>query len=352
MRTMFSGSAGACLFRGGAETVLFSESNAMLTSEHIAWAYRLFLDREVENPQLLDAHLQSCPNTQALRARFMLSHEFKEHAPLRRSGPSRMVLYETPFGFRIFLNLAEFTVCGGILNDCYEPYETDFICRTVKAGQVAVDIGANIGYFTLLLAHLVGPEGFVYAFEPRADFCNSVRRSVAENDFDKRCAVYGCALGDFEGVADFRMVPRQDLDPSDPTYHASCYLALHESTEDRQAHCSVEVKILDRIIAESFDQRVAFIKIDAEGAEHLIFRGAQNLLRRDKPIILSEVFGPQLQQVSQIDAAGYVQSILDLGYKCYLLEGGALTEIADVTRFFTSDAFQASPIRNMVFKPA
>jgi hypothetical protein len=152
-------------------------------------------------------------------------------------------------------------------------------------------------------------------------------------------------------VADFRLVPRAGLDPSDPVYHTTSYLAFNEAAEDQQALCKVEVKVLDHLIADSLDRRVAFIKIDAEGAEHLIFRGAQNLLRRDKPIILSEVFGPQLVQVSGVGPLEYVQSILALGYKCYLLDGGDLTEVPDVTRFLKSAAFQANPIRNMVFKP-
>jgi FkbM family methyltransferase len=254
-------------------------------------------------------------------------------------------------GFRMCLNLADFVVSGAVLNDGYEPHETDFIRRTVRPGQVVLDIGANIGYFTLLMAHLVGAAGYVYAFEPREDLCGFVKRSIAENHYEDRCAIFTCALGDFEGVCNFRMAGKSGLDPSDPNYHSSCYLAMNEAGGDKHEFCDVEVKILDCLLSDSFDKRVAFIKIDAEGAEHMIFRGARNLLKRDKPIILSEVFEPLLRDVSKADAVTYVKSVTAFGYECYVFENGALTPMGSVERFFKSEASRVKPV-NVVFNPA
>jgi FkbM family methyltransferase len=323
----------------------------MLTRDHVHWAYRLLLDREPENAGVLRFHMQNHGTTQSLRQEFMRSAEYQAHNPMLEFA-DKVIIYETPLGFRMALNLGDGAVSGVILLDSYEPDETEFIRRYCLPGQAAFDIGANIGYYTLLMATLVGSEGHVHAFEPREDFCALVSKSLAENDYRSRCSVHACALADYEGVAKFRVQRKANLDRSDPNYYSTCYLAQHESDEAENAFIPVRVDILDKTFTDSSGKRVALIKIDAEGAEYLVFRGAQNLLRRDKPIILSEIFDAQLRNVSRVDTLTYVNFLGSLGYKCYRLEEkGNLAEISHPVRFFNSAEFRKRPVWNMVFKP-
>jgi len=324
----------------------------MLTADHVQWAYRLFLDREPESKQVIKEMLKHHGSTRDLRYAFTRSPEFRFRHPFLEFS-HKEIIYQTSHGFRQVLNLGDSAVAGMILNEAYEPRETNFIRKACKPGDVALDIGANIGYYTLLMAQLVGPTGFVYAFEPREDFCNYVHRSVSENQFDERCSVHCCALADNEGTVKFRIHPKRDLDPSDPNYYSTCYLADSESDKDKDAFIQVKVEILDKILAAAPQRRVSLIKIDVEGAEHLVFRGAEKLLRRDKPVILSEIFGPQLENVSKVNTLTYVRFLEALGYRCHTIgDDGTPSLIPDVKAFFLSKEFLKSPVVNVVFQQA
>jgi FkbM family methyltransferase len=323
----------------------------MLTADHVQWAYRLFLDREPESKQVIKDMLKHHASTKDLRYTFTRSPEFRFHHPFLEFS-HKEIIYQTRHGFRQVLNLADSAVAGMILNEAYEPRETNFICKACTPGATVLDIGANIGYYTLLMAQLVGPNGYVYAFEPREDFCDFVRRSVTENEFDQRCAVHCCALADYEGAVQFRIHPRTDLASSDPNYYSTCYLASSESDKNKDAFIQVKVQILDKFLEAEPQRRVDLIKIDVEGAEHLVFRGAEKLLRRDKPVILSEIFGPQLENVSKVDTLTYVRFLEALGYRCHTIDAdGNVTLIPDTKAYFLSKEFLQSPVVNVVFKP-
>lgn len=323
----------------------------MLTADHVQWAYRLFLDREPESKQVVKDMLKHHATTRDLRYTFTRSPEFRFRHPFLEFS-DKEIIYQTRYGFRQVLNLADSAVAGMILNEAYEPRETNFICKACKPGNTVLDIGANIGYYTLLMAQLVGPTGFVYAFEPREDFCVFARRSVAENEFEKRCSVHCCALADYEGSVKFRIHPNKDLDTSDPNYYSTCYLANNESDKNKDAFIQVNVQILDKLLESEPQRRVDLIKIDVEGAEHLVFRGAEKLLRRDKPVILSEIFGPQLENVSKVNTLTYVRFLEALGYRCHTIgDDGSLTVIPDTKAHFLSQEFLKSPVVNVVFKP-
>jgi FkbM family methyltransferase len=323
-----------------------------LKADHVRYAYRLFLDREPENPHTIVDFLKRCATTQQLREAFTGSLEFRGRNP-SLAFDKKTVIYETAHGFRQVLNLGQYAVGGMIVNEAYEPQETRFVCATVKPNEVALDIGANIGYYSLLMAKLVGPAGFVYAFEPHDGLCWYLRRSLTENQFDARCSVHCCALGDREGTVQFRVRPKRGLDPTDLQYYSNFYIAQGDSDEDGRAFIQVEIKTLDSILSADRQRRVAFIKIDVEGAEYLVFQGARQMLQRDRPVILSEIHGPQLQNVSKVEVLEYVKFLKGFGYRCHTIcDNGTTTEMSEPGRWFSSAEFLKSPIVNVAFKPA
>jgi hypothetical protein len=87
-------------------------------------------------------------------------------------------------------------------------------------------------------------------------------------------------------------------------------------------HVSVEVETL-RLDDYRFDRPIRFVKLDIEGAEPLLVRGARELLARDRPLILSEVHAEQLRRVSSSSPQVFVAEVVALGYECRLLEAGA-----------------------------
>ena len=101
----------------------------------------------------------------------------------------RMQLDGTDYGLGVHLSVSEH----------WEKPEMDFALRHVREGDTVIDVGANIGYHTLLLARKVGAAGHVYAFEPDASNCDILRNNVAANGYGN-CTVVNKAVSDADGT--------------------------------------------------------------------------------------------------------------------------------------------------------
>jgi FkbM family methyltransferase len=204
----------------------------------------------------------------------------------------------------------------GILRGGYESSEVAFVRRTVQPGQTVLDLGANLGYFTILMASLVGPSGRVHAFEPWARNAELLARSVDENRFGDRVTLRSAAVAERSGAGQLVSL---DL----PANSGGAYLdtvaagapSVHHRVDD------VPLVALDDL---DLPGPVSFVKIDIEGAEALALRGAAGLLRRDRPIVLSELAPTQLRRVSGCQPADLLDAMASLGYRCHALERGAL----------------------------
>ena len=173
--------------------------------------------------------------------------------------------------------------------------------------MAAVDIGANLGWFTVHLANLVGLTGRVDAFEPRADLALLLTRSTAENRLSN-VVIHGYALGAEEG--DGQMIwLREDSNPGGTNLVAATI------TDPAVMAQPVQVRTLDSCI----EHRVDFIKIDVEGAEPLVLSGAQRILAKDRPILLVEINVPNLSRTSNISAAEFGSYVEGLGYRLHEL---------------------------------
>lgn len=150
--------------------------------------------------------------------------------------------------------------------------------QVVRPGDVALDIGANIGLHTVLLSQLVGAGGRVYAFEPNAALLPTLRHTVG-----------GLSNTTLHAVALSEQAAESVLFVPDDHTMAS----LADWTEGRlpgKAHkVNCQQRRLDEMIASGSVARPDFIKCDVEGAELMVFRGAGDTLnRRDAPLILFE----------------------------------------------------------------
>lgn len=157
----------------------------------------------------------------------------------------------------------------------YEPEVVRTVQSVVRPGWVAVDIGANIGYFTLLLAKLVGPRGRVITFEPLPENF----RILAEN----------VRLNGYQNVT---------LEPSAVMERPGC-VRLHRPREQfltgtattlagPGASLQVPAVSLDGYL-DGRGERVRFVKIDVEGAEGWVLDGMRRILAEDAPIVLVEL---------------------------------------------------------------
>lgn len=161
--------------------------------------------------------------------------------------------------------------------DVWEADEQAVMRRVLRAGDVAIDIGAHFGEHTVLLADQVGPSGRVYAFEANPERIPALRRTIRALG---NASVYTCALADRAGVGTLFV----------PELH-SC-ASLSDWTEGRSGptrRLVCERRRLDDVVRADELPQPDFMKCDVEGAELLVFSGAVDVLNRpDAPVVLFE----------------------------------------------------------------
>lgn len=182
----------------------------------------------------------------------------------------------------------------------------------VQPGDTVLDIGASWGLFTHRLSVAVGPSGTVHAFEPGTEPLASLRTVAARRG---NVTVHPVALSDHEGEAELAM-PVVSLGPlGTKALHPMATLTPPSHRTAELAGERVAVRRLDDVLAGA--GRVSFIKCDVEGHELATLRGAQELLRRDRPPILIEI--EQRHQDGPMDEV--LDLLRSLGYDGWTLDG-------------------------------
>lgn len=282
--------------------------------EAVVWAYHLLLDRELESEDIIHDKLRAYRTVQALRADLMTSTEFRLKNPgLAYSSTRNVVIKELDDQLRLFVDLSDQAIGLNIVHNRYERSELSFVRSVVRPGQRVLDIGANIGLFTITIAALVGKTGHVYAFEPVPSNADLLRRSIAENRFEQWVTFQQAAVGAASGTAQIVFAKETTNSGGAALWGARDHLDPGHET------CTVDVVALDQ-----YDLRhpVSLIKIDVEGAEPWVFEGAEQLLRTDRPTILSELHADQLRKVAGYTPARYLADMRKRGYQCHLLQDG------------------------------
>jgi FkbM family methyltransferase len=150
-------------------------------------------------------------------------------------------------------------------------------------GDVCVDVGANIGYFTLLASRLVGPDGHVYALEPSPESQVTLAANLELNGA-KNVTALGVAAGDTDGEAEFYEAHPRNRGAS------SLRPASAEGDAVERTARSVEVRRLDSVVSDDHLSRLKLVKIDVEGHELEVMRGLEPLLLRgSRPSIVVEL---------------------------------------------------------------
>jgi FkbM family methyltransferase len=307
-----------------------------LTREHVTWAYRLLLDRDPESEEVIESTLAGARTTAELRHQLMTSTEFRERDPdIAQTNDRTVVIKEIAPGVRLFIDLSDQVIGLNILRGRYEEDEIRFVRRMLKPGDSAIEVGGHIGFFTMQMAAAVGPDGRVYAFEPLEAHAELLERSISENGFGGRIRFQRAAAGAAPGTATLSF-PVETLSSGDAD------LVRGGSTPPaRSPTKEVPVVALDAI---ELRRPVRFIKMDAEGAEPQVLRGASRILTEDKPVILSELQPTELERASGITADQFLAQIAAFGYHAHRIEGGEIG-----TRIGRAPA---EPVRSVVLVPA
>jgi FkbM family methyltransferase len=284
-----------------------------LTREHVVWAYRILLDRDPENDDVIGPKLAGSRDTSELRRHLLTSAEFRDKNPdFAHTNDPTVVIKEIVPGVRLFIDLSDHVIGLNILRGRYEQDEIRFVRRVLKPGDSAIDVGGHIGFFTMQMAALVGPEGRVYAFEPLDTNADLLERSIAENQFGGRVHFQRAAVGEAPGTATLTF-------PIETLNSGGAYL-LPSGGAPLAGNHTQEVPLV-ALDALELRRPVRFIKMDVEGAEPRVLRGAGRILKEDRPVMLSELHPTQLERASGMDADQFLAQITALGYRAHPLRG-------------------------------
>lgn len=222
-----------------------------------------------------------------------------------------------------FKNDAEMSLA---LNDEYDRQVEVAISKFVKKGDVVIDIGANIGIFSLMLSQKTGKTGKVLSYEPSTFHSKTLAKNISINRIEN-ILVFNVALGNKEGSAIHYTTESSGSLVSD-------YSEMGMKLVDQQ---QVEVVRLDTHL-RSIDIRdpIRFIKIDVDGNEKAILEGAKNTIATNKPVIVFELAKPALEAVNQ--SALEILNILEAMRYIFLDNNSKICNSAQInSAFLTGD---------------
>ncbi len=209
----------------------------------------------------------------------------------------------------------------------YEPELQQAVQELVAPGMVAYDVGANIGYISLLLARHVGEKGQVFAFEALPDNVARLRANISRNGLQTRVSVCAGAVIDTARTVRFLIGPSGGMGKAEG------------SSGREEVHYPGEVSVtglsLDEFVYDRGNPAPQVLKMDIEGGEVLAVKGMHRLLREARPLLLIELHGPQAAHAvwEAAGEAGYrlcrmqpgfppVTRVEDLDWKAYVVGFG------------------------------
>ncbi len=194
-----------------------------------------------------------------------------------------------------------------MLKGVYDAYETELLENLVKEGMAVLDIGAHIGYFTLILSKAVGESGAVYAFEPEPKNFSLLSRNIELNK-KQNVRLFPLALSNAVGKIKLFL---------DTANLGNMSLALSNIPAiDLEGEIEVETTTLDAFL---LGKKIDFIKMDVQGAEGLVIAGGEEMLKNNKLKILMEFWPYGLRNLNtdpllllkKMETWGYTFRVID-----------------------------------------
>jgi FkbM family methyltransferase len=214
----------------------------------------------------------------------------------------RMVVKEVR-GLQYELDLSQVIDASLYYSGSFEPLAEKALERLARAGMVAIDVGANVGYHALPLARRVGDTGLVLAVEPSGRAMRRLRRNAELNGL-QNVRFLRMALGD------------ADLESAMLRIRSSYRL----DGRDRPELQRVRVRTLDSLVGDEGIARLDLLKVDVDGFEARVFAGAEQTLARFRPSILFELVPQEVRRLGE-EPEEVLSRLLSLGYRLYTEDG-------------------------------
>ena len=213
----------------------------------------------------------------------------------------------------------------GVFN---EQVDCELFMALISPGDVVIDVGANIGVYTLISALRVGKQGQVISFEPDSRAYQMLKSNVEQNKVDGLLCLSHYCLGDRNGTISF-------FEAIEPCLSGTVVTLRNQAQGMRE----IQIKTLDTALSEMNVPKVSLIKIDVEGAEHNVIAGAMGVLEKSDAIILVEISAKNLNEHSMWDLRNCLERLeASLDYQAFRISYDASRLIAygKMDEIFTS----------------
>lgn len=231
---------------------------------------------------------------------------------IARRHPKRTIELEgiPPFEMAVHQRFDRYLSYGIHELGTWEPFETELVLRLLEPGDTFVDIGANIGWYTLVAGLRVGAEGRVFSFEPDAENFAILRHNVRRN-----------LRRSMARVATLERKAASDRDGRGRIYLSDDNMGDHRIHSDGASRSSRSIREvrLDGYF-KSMRRRLSLVKVDTQGAEPNVYAGFRERLLRDRPVLLSEFWPFGMAPSGR--SVGEVLNFFDaLDGRCFIIDG-------------------------------
>jgi FkbM family methyltransferase len=235
-------------------------------------------------------------------------------------GDFKMLLYENDRDFaRQIKYLGNYST---------ESLETKIFAKYLKPNMRVLDLGANIGFYTLLASAKVGKNGQVIAFEPSPQNLKLINASLVENSISN-VVVVSAAVSDFVGRTSLHLSPYYNSEHSLFNYHYSS--GMHTDSETT----IIDVTTVDKTLENSANFKVDLIKMDIEGSESKALKGMKQVLEENEYLVLITEFWPKGFENANSDPKDFLKKLEEHSFKIHYID-----EAKDQIYSVTSDEME------------
>lgn len=224
----------------------------------------------------------------------------------RRLRPGKPIIIKGE-GNKIYVDFSVLSSTPSYMfGDKYKRLTRELFKGLIKPGMRVIDLGAHIGYFTLLAARLVGKQGKVFAFEPAPNTYALLTRNIALNGYKNIVPVQKAVSNKMGQVRLF-------LSGYDSMFHS-----IYGHNDSGEESIWVDVVSLDEFF-EDKDIPVDFIKMDVEGAETAALEGMDKLIKRSPNLTIITEFSPEFLTRAGSSPEAFLNKIMGYGLKIYII---------------------------------
>jgi FkbM family methyltransferase len=272
--------------------------------------YERLLGREPDPDELLHWKTTGAKIDDITNA-LLLSYEYEQ----KRVNRQRVLVDIKKF--KIYAMKSDAEVGRGIIqSQVHEPHVTNILTEILNSGDVFLDLGANIGYFSLLAASIVRVSGKVISFEPNTQNLQLLYASILENKL-KNIIVYPFAASDSARIMKLT------------SFGSNGFLETPQSSLTNAQF--LQSVIVDELLQN--EESINVVKMDIEGYEPLALRGMDKIIKKHKPIIITEFSPWHIKHRTQIEPEEYLKQLTQYGYDLYIIEPSGRFTLASNTDF-------------------